>query len=74
MDKRCHGFSVGRLLAASCLSCVNCRLNQGFPTLNMYPFIISTDEHASLKFLMTKRLSKIKKSTEYLIELYLKVL
>jgi len=35
----------------------------------MYPFSISTDEHVPLKFIMTKRLRKIKKSTEILIDL-----
>jgi len=29
-----------------------------------YPFIIPRDEHAALKFLMTKKLSEILKSTE----------
>jgi len=33
-------------------------------SLTMYPFSISTDEHAPLKFLMTKKLSEISKSTE----------
>jgi len=28
MDQCCHGFSAGRLLAASCLHCVNYRLNR----------------------------------------------
>jgi len=35
----------------------------------MYPFSILTDEHVPVKFLMIKRLSKIKKSIELLIEL-----
>jgi len=35
----------------------------------MYPFSISTDEHIPLKFLVTKRLRKITKSTEFLIEI-----
>jgi len=37
--------------------------------LTMYPFSISTDEYVPLNFLTTKRLSKIIKSTEFLIEL-----
>jgi len=35
----------------------------------MYPFSISTDEHVLLKLLMTKKLRKITKSIEFLIEL-----
>jgi len=27
MGECCHGFSAGKLLAASCLHCVNCRRN-----------------------------------------------
>jgi len=26
MDECCHGFRAGKLLAASCLHCMNCRL------------------------------------------------
>ena len=47
------------------------RLRSGIPNLSltMYPFSISTDEQVPLKFLMTKRLSETKKSTEFLMEL-----
>ena len=38
-------------------------------SLTMLPFSNSIDEHVHLKVLMTKRLSKISKSTEVLIEL-----
>jgi len=38
-------------------------------SLTMYPFSISTDERVPLKFLMTKKLSEISKSTEVSIEL-----
>jgi len=37
--------------------------------LTMYPFSILTDEHVPLKFLMAKKLSKLSKSTEVLIQL-----
>jgi len=37
----------------------------------MYHFGISTDEHVPLKFHMTERLSKLTKSTEFLMELYI---
>jgi len=40
----------------------------------MYPFSISTDEHVPLTFLVKKKLSKILKSTEVLIEfLYIRI-
>jgi len=38
-------------------------------SLTMYPFSISIDERVPLKCLVTKRLRKIRKSTEFLIKL-----
>jgi len=38
-------------------------------SLTMYPFSISTDEHVPFKVPMTKRLNKMQKSTDILIEL-----
>jgi len=38
------------------------------PSLNIYPFSISIDEHVPLKFAMTKSLSKLQNCTEFLIE------
>jgi len=41
MDKYCHGFSADKLLAVSCLYCVNCRLNPNRNTLNLNPCLFT---------------------------------
>jgi len=45
-----------------------CRTGIPKISLTMYPFSISIDEHVPLKVPVTKRLSKIPKTTEFLIE------
>jgi len=50
---------------------MNIRAITGVPNLclTMYPFTISTGQHVLIKFLMTKRLSKISKFHRILTEL-----
>jgi len=55
------GIFLSRLLLSYAYNTTSIRLGVPNLPLTMYPFSISTDEHVPLKFLMTKRLSKITK-------------
>jgi len=41
----CHSFIAGKMLAADCLRCRNCRLN---PNCNLYPYTLTLKANLAL--------------------------